>query len=271
MAQAGYLDYGKFKDWQKNLKGNTEGSLTTLEQDRLFTELIEQLKPSEESGFKYMSDPETGRTILNPDYGTESMSGKINWTGTAPSKLPERPIEWTGTDPSSVLGNIDDVVKRWQENIATPMMGAWEKTAKPLAAEKFNLPGSFYSADRARGMQRESEDFLSSLLPSLFESTENFATRSSQMYGDYYNRLFGQDVLEAEQRQKGDIFDATREESYLDRLFRQDVYKQDSLMNRYGILAGLASGQRYENIIQQESPDSTGQLLSSAMMMFAFM
>ena len=61
--------------------------------------------------------------------------------------------DWLETSPESI-------VSRWQKYIAKPMMSAWEQTVKPLAMRKYNIPGSFYSADASRGMMREGESFL---------------------------------------------------------------------------------------------------------------
>ena len=91
------------------------------------------------------------------------------------AKMPkEGATPWLETSP-------EKVVSRWEEYLAKPMMSAWKEVGEPLARRKYNLPGSFYSADASRGMLREGEDFLQrSLMPSLYSSTENM-----------FNRLYG--------------------------------------------------------------------------------
>jgi len=79
--------------------------------------------------------------------------------------------EWLETSP-------EGIVDRWQQYIADPMMAAWQQTAGPYAARKYNLPGSFYSADVSRGMMREAESFLkTNLFPPLYGSIENQQAR----------------------------------------------------------------------------------------------
>jgi len=84
-------------------------------------------------------------------------------------------LSWLETDPSQI-------VSRWQATIANPMMKAWERTAGPMSKRKYNLPGSFYSADASRGMMGDAEAFLSTnLMPSLYSSIENMYSRLSNL------------------------------------------------------------------------------------------
>lgn len=92
----------------------------------------------------------------------------------AAESLPKGSTPWLETSP-------EQTVARWEKYLKAPMMSAWEQTAGPYAQRKYNLPGSFYSADASRGMMREAQQYLgSNLLPSLYSSQENM-----------FNRLFG--------------------------------------------------------------------------------
>lgn len=110
------------------------------------------------------------KTVATPTIAPEQQK----LLGDLAKRLGAGGFSWMETSP-------EDIVKRWESYIADPVMSAWEQTAKPLAMRKYNLPGSFYSADASRGMLRESEQFLqTSLLPSLYSSQENM-----------FNRLYG--------------------------------------------------------------------------------
>jgi len=117
--------------------------------------------------------------------------------------------EWQADFGKSLVGMYEDILsqasevfegaetpeaisKSWSEMYAKPVMQMWRETVVPMIEEQFNLPGAFYSTDKSKGVQRESESFLSgTVAPTLFEALENMRNRNIQLKSIYANILTG--------------------------------------------------------------------------------
>lgn len=157
-----------------------ESHLTSGAQEDLMEALTRRLRTgsSATGGYWDWSDPtyseEQGLTWASPQ-----------WKGR------KEELAWLETDPSQI-------VNRWQATIANPMMKAWERTAGPMSKRKYNLPGSFYSADASRGMMGDAEAFMATnLMPSLYSSVENMYSRLSTLLASSTTaQTMGTDIME---------------------------------------------------------------------------
>ena len=85
-----------------------------------------------------------------------------------------------GKSQAALMGELDptNIMNRWKQMIADPMMSYWDRMGESTAKERYNLPGAYYSASRGKGVMREGEQFMmENMMPSLFSSMENWSAR----------------------------------------------------------------------------------------------
>ena len=115
-----------------------------------------------------------------------------------------------GTELSEILGeaapellsrvfeeeDYGDILSDFKKYVSSPALRMWQDVVAPEIREGFNLPGAFYTHDRARGMRMAGEEFLTTRVnPLLFSSLEGWRGRNLSRQSIYANLLTGTQSL----------------------------------------------------------------------------